>query len=235
MGISVRANTQAAAATNGHEAPEGVDLARVPVWDDPAHGHVVGVKRALDIVLSLLLLVFLAPLLLIIAAMIKADSPGPVLFRQTRVGRWGKPFSMLKFRTMFQGADEKKPELLHLNESEGLFKITGDPRITRFGRFLRGTSLDELPQLLHVVTGEMSLVGPRPLVPDEDERIPAPSQVRLTMRPGMTGRWQVAGATRIPLLEMVEMDAAYVREWSNFEDLKLLVRTVPHVLRRRGT
>ncbi len=162
MGISVRANTQAAAATNGHEAPEGVDLARVPVWDDPAHGHVVGVKRALDIVLSLLLLVFLAPLLLIIAAMIKADSPGPVLFRQTRVGRWGKPFSMLKFRTMFQGADEKKPELLHLNESEGLFKITGDPRITRFGRLLRGTSLDELPQFFNVLQGRMSVVGPRP-------------------------------------------------------------------------
>lgn len=192
-------------------------------------------KRAFDIVLSTFAILLLAPLMLIIAALIKFDSPGPVFFRQRRIGWKGVPFSMLKFRTMIKDADAHKLSLLHLNDAgEGLFKIDGDPRATRFGRFLRSTSVDELPQLLHVFTGKMSLVGPRPLVPDEDALIEGPCRRRLEMRPGMTGSWQVAGASRIPISEMVRLDLAYQEHWSVLRDLKLLIGTVPHVVRRRG-
>jgi lipopolysaccharide/colanic/teichoic acid biosynthesis glycosyltransferase len=192
-------------------------------------------KRAFDIVGSLLALVILAPVWALIAIMIKLDTPGPVLFRQPRVGRDGEAFAMLKFRTMIREADQQKLQLLHLNEAgDGLFKIRDDPRVTRFGRFLRSTSLDELPQLLHVLTGRMSLVGPRPLVPEEDVLIDGSYRRRLEMRPGMTGRWQVAGASRIPMSEMVVLDYDYVRDWSLFGDVKLLVGTLPHVILRRG-
>jgi lipopolysaccharide/colanic/teichoic acid biosynthesis glycosyltransferase len=192
-------------------------------------------KRAFDVVGSLLTLVILAPVWALIAILIKLDTPGPVLFRQSRVGRDGEVFAMLKFRTMIRDADQQKLQLLHLNEAgEGLFKIRDDPRLTRFGRFLRSTSLDELPQLVHVLTGQMSLVGPRPLIPDEDVLIDGRYRRRLEMRPGMTGAWQAAGASRIPMSEMIQLDYDYVRDWSLFGDVKLLVRTVPHVVLRRG-
>ncbi len=192
-------------------------------------------KRAVDIVGALLLLVLLSPLWLAIALIIKIDSAGPIFFKQTRVGKNGELFAMRKFRTMIRDADAKKLQILHLNEAgDGLFKVTGDPRVTRFGRFLRSTSLDEIPQLLHVLSGRMSLVGPRPLVPDEDARIQGPQRARLTMRPGMTGVWQAAGASRVPVSVMVEMDADYVRNWSVLGDFRLLAETVPHVLMRRG-
>lgn len=142
---------------------------------------------------------------------------------------------MRKFRTMIDGAEHHKPSLLHMNEAgHGLFKITKDPRITRFGRFLRATSLDELPQLIHVISGRMSLVGPRPLIPEEDALIQGEFRCRLQMRPGMTGAWQVAGASQIPIARMAELDAEYVATWSPLLDLKLLVGTVPHVVFRRG-
>ncbi len=192
------------------------------------------VKRAFDLVGSSVLLVITAPLLAIIALAVRLTSSGPVLFRQTRVGRDGRHFRVLKFRSMVADAEERKRDLFALNEAEGLFKIEDDPRITRVGRALRRTQLDELPQLLNVLVGQMSLVGPRPLVLDEDERIQGWYRRRLHLTPGMTGPWQVAGAARIPLREMVAIDYLYVSAWTLWGDVKILLRTVPCVLGRRG-
>jgi lipopolysaccharide/colanic/teichoic acid biosynthesis glycosyltransferase len=191
-------------------------------------------KRGLDLVGASLALFLLAPLFAIVALAIKFDTPGPVFFRQRRVGRGGKTFDMFKFRSMVVGADRVKDELRDRNEAIGLFKIAGDPRITRVGRLLRATSIDELPQLVNVLTGDMSLVGPRPLVPDEDRMIEGWQRRRLSFRPGMTGMWQVFGASRIPMHEMVKIDYLYGANWSLWNDLKILVRTVPVVFGRRG-
>ncbi|MGH2924070.1 MAG: sugar transferase [Solirubrobacterales bacterium] len=192
-------------------------------------------KRGFDIVGATLLLIVLAPVLIAIAITVKLDSPGPVMFRHARVGRDGEWFGMRKFRTMIKDADAHKLRLLHMNEAaEGLFKIREDPRVTRFGRLLRSTSLDELPQLFHVLSGKMSLVGPRPLVPGEDARIQGEYRRRLELRPGMTGVWQVQGASEIPIAEMVRLDLAYFRDWSLWGDLKLLAGTAAHVVQRRG-
>jgi exopolysaccharide biosynthesis polyprenyl glycosylphosphotransferase len=192
-------------------------------------------KRAMDIAGSGIGLVVLAPLLVILAVAVKLDSRGPVLFRQSRIGRRGQDFWMLKFRSMVDGADQLKDTLLELNEAgDGLFKIREDPRVTRVGRFLRRTSLDELPQLLSVLRGDMSLVGPRPLVRDEDALIEGWRRRRLAVKPGMTGQWQIFGSSRIPLDEMVKIDYAYGANWSLWLDLKILLRTIPYVLSRRG-
>jgi lipopolysaccharide/colanic/teichoic acid biosynthesis glycosyltransferase len=216
--------------------PGTLDLAPSEERYERQHGVLArGIKRAVDIVGAVLLIAILAPTWLMMAVLIKADSPGPILFRQRRIGRDGKAFWMVKFRTMVDGADAQKQALLHLNEAaEGLFKIDGDPRVTRVGRWLRATSLDELPQLLHVVTGKMSLVGPRPLVPEEDARIVGSQRGRLQMRPGMTGVWQVGGASSIPIHEMVKLDTAYVDDWSLWTDLKLIAVTAGHVVLRKG-
>jgi exopolysaccharide biosynthesis polyprenyl glycosylphosphotransferase len=192
------------------------------------------VKRAFDLVGSLLALLLLCPLLLVISLAIKLDSPGPVLFRQRRVGLNGETFSMWKFRTMMVNAEEQKDSLRHLNEAVGLFKIGADPRVTRVGRFLRRMSVDELPQLVNVLRGEMSLVGPRPLVSDEDRRIEGWRRRRLHLTPGITGHWQVLGAARIPLEEMSRIDYLYVTNWSLWLDVKIMLRTVPYVFGRRG-
>jgi lipopolysaccharide/colanic/teichoic acid biosynthesis glycosyltransferase len=158
-----------------------------------------------------------------------------VFFRQLRVGRHGHRFQMLKFRTMVPEAEELKDSLRHRNEAkEGLFKIAEDPRVTRVGRLLRKSALDELPQLLNIVRGEMSLVGPRPLVIEEDRRIEGWHRRRLELMPGMTGPWQILGPARVPLKEMVAIDYLYVANWSLWTDIKILLRTVPHVLGRRG-
>jgi exopolysaccharide biosynthesis polyprenyl glycosylphosphotransferase len=192
-------------------------------------------KRMMDIAGSVIGLVILAPLLLTLAIAIKLDSRGPVLFRQSRIGRRGQRFWMLKFRSMADGADQIKDTLRERNEAEGgLFKITDDPRVTRVGRFLRRTSLDELPQLLSVLTGDMSLVGPRPLVQDEDALIEGWRRRRLAVRPGMTGQWQIFGSSRIPMHEMVKIDYMYGANWSLWLDLKILLRTIPYMLSRRG-
>jgi lipopolysaccharide/colanic/teichoic acid biosynthesis glycosyltransferase len=192
-------------------------------------------KRAFDLVGGAVLLIVLAPVWLTISLLIKMDSPGPVLFRQRRIGQYGVPFRMFKFRTMVDGADSRKPALLHMNEAaEGLFKISGDPRLTRIGRWLRRTSLDELPQLLDVISGRMSLVGPRPLIPQEDSQITGAHRGRLSMPPGMTGIWQVNGASAIPISEMVKLDREYIEEWSLWLDVKLLLLTASHVVHRRG-
>jgi exopolysaccharide biosynthesis polyprenyl glycosylphosphotransferase len=189
-------------------------------------------KRAFDIVVASIGILAVAPLMLAIAVMIRRDTPGPVLFRQPRVGRDGRHFHIFKYRSMVADADAQKDRLRALNEAgTGLFKITEDPRVTRVGAFLRRTSLDELPQLLNVLRGEMSLVGPRPLVIDEDAMVVGLDRSRLHLTPGMTGPWQVLG-TRVPMKEMVAIDYLYVSNWSLWLDVKLLARTVGHVLRR---
>lgn len=194
-----------------------------------------GVKRAFDLLGASLGLLAISPLMLTFALLIKLDGRGPVFFRQLRVGRHGRRFHMLKFRTMVPDADSLKESLRDRNEAlEGLFKIADDPRVTRIGRFLRRTALDELPQLLNVVRGEMSLVGPRPLVIEEDQRIEGWHRRRLELMPGMTGPWQILGPARVPLKEMVTLDYLYVANWSLWTDIKILLRTVPHVLGRRG-
>ena len=193
------------------------------------------VKRAFDFVGSGLGLIVLSPFLAATAIAIKLDSRGPVLFKQRRMGRNGVPFEMLKFRTMVDGADAQKAALAVHNEANGgLFKIKDDPRITRVGARLRRLSLDELPQLINVLRGEMSLVGPRPLVLDEDSQIEGWRRSRLELPPGMTGPWQVFGSARIPLDEMVKIDYLYGAKWSLWLDVKTMLRTVTFVLGRRG-
>ena len=193
------------------------------------------VKRSLDLVGALVAIVVLSPVLLAVTLAIKLTSSGPVLFRQRRVGRDGQLFEMLKFRSMYVGADMQRDELREHNEAaDGLFKIAEDPRVTRVGRLMRRSSLDELPQLFNVLKGEMSLVGPRPLIEEEDRRIEGRHRRRLHLKPGMTGHWQIFGSSRIPLREMVTIDYLYVANWSLWNDIKVLLRTVPYVLARRG-
>jgi lipopolysaccharide/colanic/teichoic acid biosynthesis glycosyltransferase len=193
------------------------------------------VKRAFDLLGASIGLLAVSPLMIAFAVAIKLDSRGPVFFRQLRVGRHGQRFHMFKFRTMVPDADALKDSLRDRNEAqEGLFKIAKDPRTTRMGRFLRRSALDELPQLLNIVRGEMSLVGPRPLVIEEDQCIDGWHRRRLELMPGMTGPWQILGPARVPLKEMVAIDYLYVANWSLWTDVKILLRTVPHVFGRRG-
>jgi exopolysaccharide biosynthesis polyprenyl glycosylphosphotransferase len=193
------------------------------------------IKRLFDLLGASAVLVVLAPLLGALALMVKLTSSGPVFFRQKRIGRDGRTFELLKFRSMVADAEERKAGLAaHNQAAEGFFKIADDPRITRVGRVLRRTNLDELPQLLNVLRGEMSLVGPRPLIPQEDERVVGWHRRRLELTPGITGHWQVLGSSRVPLDEMVAIDYLYVANWSLWTDLKLLLRTIPHVLTGRG-
>ncbi|MEJ7826413.1 MAG: exopolysaccharide biosynthesis polyprenyl glycosylphosphotransferase [Solirubrobacteraceae bacterium] len=192
------------------------------------------IKRSFDATGAALGLIALSPFLLLIALLIKLDSRGPVIFRQMRVGRDGRPFEMWKFRTMSDGADRLKDGLrVGAGPAVGLFKIADDPRVTRVGRWLRRSSLDELAQLVNVLRGEMSLVGPRPLVADEDEQITGLDRSRLKLTPGMTGHWQIQGS-HVPLEEMMKLDYLYVAGWSLWSDVKILVRTVPYVLSRQG-
>jgi exopolysaccharide biosynthesis polyprenyl glycosylphosphotransferase len=192
-------------------------------------------KRATDLVLTIVAFVLAAPLLGCIALAIKLDSAGPVFFRQERLGRNGRPFQMLKFRSMVNDADRQLELLRERNEAEGpMFKIRRDPRLTRVGAVLRRLSLDELPQLINVLRGEMSLVGPRPPLPAEVAKY-EPWQVgRLRALPGMTGLWQVSGRSQVPFHDMVRLDLHYIRNWSLQMDVEILLRTVPAVLSNRG-
>jgi exopolysaccharide biosynthesis polyprenyl glycosylphosphotransferase len=189
-------------------------------------------KRAFDLLATSVGFLVLGPVIAVLAAAVRLDSRGPVFFRQVRVGRDGRHFRMVKFRSMVVDAEQQKERLRSLNEvGDGMFKISDDPRVTRVGRFLRRTSLDELPQILNVLRGEMSLVGPRPLVTDEDAQVQGLDRSRLHLTPGMTGPWQVLG-TRVPMQEMVGLDYLYVANWSLWLDLKLLLHTIRHVLLR---
>jgi exopolysaccharide biosynthesis polyprenyl glycosylphosphotransferase len=193
-------------------------------------------KRSFDITAAGAILALLSPVMALIALLIRLDSRGPAIYRQPRRGRNGSTFQIFKYRTMFVGSEQRRDEVLHMNEVDGpLFKIKGrDPRVTRVGSFLRRTSLDELPQLLNVIRGNMSLVGPRPFVLYEADQITGWAQRRLDMTPGITGLWQVLGRNDIPFDEMVKLDYLYVTNWSLWWDLKILCQTIPVVLGRRG-
>jgi exopolysaccharide biosynthesis polyprenyl glycosylphosphotransferase len=192
-------------------------------------------KRLMDVVVSALGLLVLAPLFLAVAILIKLDSHGPVFFRQERVGSGDRTFRIFKFRTMALDADSRKEEVAHLNKhlvgDPRMFKIHSDPRVTRTGAWLRKYSLDEVPQLLNVFRGEMSLVGPRPLIAGEDRHVTHWARNRLRLRPGMTGLWQVLGRSDIPFDEMTKLDYLYVTNWSLRGDIGLILRTLPAVLR----
>jgi exopolysaccharide biosynthesis polyprenyl glycosylphosphotransferase len=218
-----------------HVSPvEGLPL----MWvDQPAFiGAQRVVKRALDFVGAALLLLLSGPVLLAIGLLVRLTSKGPALYRSTRLGEHGRPFTVFKFRTMYDGADRVRAGLLEMNEVDGgiLFKIRRDPRVTRVGRVLRKYSLDELPQLVNVIAGSMSLVGPRPPLPDEVERYGTHVRRRLLVKPGMTGLWQVSGRSDLSWDESVRLDLYYVENWSLGLDLAIVLRTVWVVLTGRG-
>ena len=195
------------------------------------------IKRVVDLAGAVLGLVLLAPFLLLLGAIIKLDSRGPTMFRHRRIGTGGRPFWMLKFRTMMEGAEEMKPLVAHLNHSGDprLFKIPNDPRISRVGGWMRRWSLDELPQLWNVLKGEMSLVGPRPFPESDFMDYQVHHFARLGAKPGITGLWQVSGRSDIADFdEVVDLDVRYVREWSLLLDVRILLQTIPAVIRRRG-
>ena len=193
-------------------------------------------KRALDILLAGPLFILLLPIFGLLVLAIRLESPGPALFKQTRVGRWGRIFTMYKFRSMYMDAEARKAELLAENEMSGgvTFKMQRDPRVTRIGRFIRKASIDELPQLWNVIKGDMSLVGPRPPVPAEVDEYSLSDRRRLEVTPGITCIWQVSGRSDIPFPEQVELDVRYIESQSLLTDLKLLWQTVPAVLFGRG-
>ncbi len=194
------------------------------------------VKRALDLVGASLGLLVLAPVLIVVGLLVRLTSRGPALYRSTRTGVHGRHFTVLKFRTMHRHADSVRADLLELNEVSGgiLFKIRQDPRVTRVGRVLRRFSLDELPQLFNVLTGSMSLVGPRPPLPDEVESYCSNARRRLLVKPGMTGLWQVSGRSDLSWDEAVRLDLYYVENWSLGLDLAIVLRTIRVVLTGRG-
>jgi exopolysaccharide biosynthesis polyprenyl glycosylphosphotransferase len=192
-------------------------------------------KRAFDLVVGSLMALFALPLLAVIAIAIRLDTPGPILFKQVRVGKNGKEFVCYKFRSMVDNADELRSQLAELNESTGpLFKIRNDPRLTRVGRFIRRYSLDELPQLYNVLRGEMSLIGPRPNLPEEVAQYQEWMKKRLSVSPGLTGLWQVSGRSDLTFDEMVLLDIYYVENWSIGLDISILLRSAPAVLRATG-
>ncbi|WOJ97793.1 exopolysaccharide biosynthesis polyprenyl glycosylphosphotransferase [Congregibacter brevis] len=206
-------------------------------WLRDAHdGLYPIVKRSIDLLVSSVALLLLFPLLLLTALAVKLESPGPVLFSQTRIGRRGRPFKCWKFRSMYTDAEARKTELQAHNEMHGgmTFKMKHDPRITRIGRFIRKASIDELPQLWNVWIGEMSLVGPRPPVPAEVAQYTAMDRLRLSVKPGITCIWQVSGRSDIPFDEQVQLDIRYIHERSLWMDIRLLLATVPAVLLARG-
>ena len=197
-------------------------------------GHLV-LKRATDIVLSSLLLLLLCPIFLLIAVAIKLDSPGPVILRQIRVGKGEQLFTCFKFRSMRDRADEEKSQLLDRNEANGAwFKMRNDPRVTKVGRILRRTSMDELPQFVNVLMGHMSIVGPRPAIPTEVQRYQPWHRRRLEVAPGLTGLWQVSGRSNLTFDEAVLLDLYYIENWSLLLDMQLMLRTVPKVVSGEG-
>jgi exopolysaccharide biosynthesis polyprenyl glycosylphosphotransferase len=192
-------------------------------------------KRTLDVAVAALLLLLALPIVGVIALAIKVTSGGNVLFRQTRCGLNGRFFTLYKFRTMVEGAEERRRELLHLNEMDGpVFKLRSDPRVTAFGRFLRRFSLDELPQLWNVLRGDMSLVGPRPPIPEEVAKYQRWQRRRLAMKPGMTCLWQVSGRNDLDFDRWMQLDLEYIDSWSPLLDVKILLKTIPAVLSGKG-
>ncbi len=222
----------------GDRHPKIERLGDVPLlsFDPTAVGDAgLFAKRCVDLAVAIPCILLLLPVIAIVAIAVHRSSAGPVLFRQTRVGLHGRQFTLLKFRTMRAGAEADQDKLEHRNEMSGpVFKLRDDPRVTRVGRFLRRFSLDELPQLWNVVKGDMSLVGPRPPTPEEVEQYKPWQRRRLSMRPGLTCLWQVAGRNEIDFDRWVALDLEYIDNWSPWLDVKILLRTVPAVLTGRG-
>jgi exopolysaccharide biosynthesis polyprenyl glycosylphosphotransferase len=222
----------------GLHSVEGISLVGLPPMRLARSSRLL--KYSLDITLATLTVIALLPLLVIVAILIKLDSPGPVFFRQVRMGFGDKTFRIFKFRTMYVDAERRKHELYHLNqhllagEDARMFKVANDPRVTRIGSLLRRSSIDELPQLFNVVRGEMSLVGPRPLILDEDMHVADWGRARLQLKPGITGLWQVLGRSEIPFEEMTRLDYLYVTSWSMWGDIVLICRTLPALARARS-
>jgi exopolysaccharide biosynthesis polyprenyl glycosylphosphotransferase len=206
------------------EELHGLTLMHLPTASLTLSSRII--KRLMDVTLASCALLATAPVLLVIAVAIKLDTPGPVFFRQERIGRGGKPFQIFKFRSMTGDAWRQRATVAQLNEVDGpLFKMEMDPRVTRVGAIIRKTSLDELPQLINVVRGEMSLVGPRPLPTEESDRIDGAALARLDVRPGITGLWQVCGRSDLTYADLQHLDSVYVRSWSLMWDLRIMAQT----------
>jgi exopolysaccharide biosynthesis polyprenyl glycosylphosphotransferase len=215
------------------EELHGLTLMHLPIASLGASERIA--KRLMDITLATCALAIAAPLLIAVSLAIKLDSPGPVFFRQERIGRAGKPFQIFKFRSMTADAWQRRDLVTQLNEVDGpLFKMESDPRVTRVGTFIRKTSIDELPQLINVVRGEMSLVGPRPLPTEESDRIDGAALARLDVNPGITGLWQVCGRSDLTYADLQHLDSVYVRSWSLRWDLRIIAETPKVVLKRNG-
>lgn len=207
----------------------------IDLYTSPKMSLQLFAKRMIDIVLSAILLVLLSSLFILVSILIKATSQGSIFFAQRRVGYNGRQFHCLKFRTMVENAEERKKELLRLNEVTGpVFKMKNDPRVTPLGRWLRRASIDELPQLINVFLGDMSLVGPRPPIPSEVDQYDLCTRRRLSMRPGITCLWQVNGRNTVPFERWMELDRQYIDEWSLGLDAKILLKTIPAVLKASG-
>ena len=192
-------------------------------------------KRVVDLMGAAVGLLLILPFLPVLALAIKLSSPGPVLYRSIRLGRSGEPFVFYKFRSMVDGAHESRKYVLHMNEVDGpIFKITNDPRITRVGRFLRRSSLDEIPQLWNVLRGDMTLVGPRPPIPEEVEKYEPWQRRRLDVKPGLTCLWQISGRSKLGFDEWMRLDIQYIRHQSFLLDVKIILRTLPAVVSRDG-
>lgn len=190
------------------------------------------IKRGLDIICSLLALICLSPLMLLTAIAIFIDDPGPVLFRQTRIGKDKKPFQILKFRSMKVDAEKKKASLMKMNEDKGAnFKIDHDPRVTRVGKIIRATSIDELPQLLNILKGDMAVIGPRPFIEEEQKVLPSD---RLLVKPGLSCYWQIGGKNSLPLPKQIELDRKYIEDRSLVVDTKIVFLTLSHVISRKN-
>jgi exopolysaccharide biosynthesis polyprenyl glycosylphosphotransferase len=215
---------------------EGIPLVGLPIPRLSSSARFL--KRSFDVVCASVGLFLLLPLFLAVALAVKLDSRGPVFFRQVRMGAGGQSFSVVKFRTMTHDAESRKADVAHMNmhlrADPRMFKVPDDPRVTRIGSFLRRWRIDELPQLVNVLVGEMSIVGPRPLILDEDQHVAAWARRRLDLKPGMTGLWQVLGASDIPFHEMTKLDYLYVTNWSLREDIRLIMLTVPALTRIRS-
>ena len=211
------------------------DVQVINFYTSPRMNCQLAAKRLIDAVVSTVLLALLSPLFAVLSILIKLTSKGPVIFRQRRVGYNGRPFTCLKFRTMVENAEEIKKDLWSLNQMDGpTFKIRHDPRVTKLGRFLRRTSIDELPQLVNVLRGDMSLVGPRPPVPGEVEQYKLQDRRRLSMKPGLTCLWQVSGRNAISFEKWMELDKDYIDRWSLWLDVQILAKTIPAVLKGSG-
>ncbi|MEL7370377.1 MAG: sugar transferase [Myxococcota bacterium] len=214
---------------------DGFDTPLLGLRRTPTSEVGLALKRLMDILVSGIMLLLASPVMLVTAIIIKLTSDGPIFFQQERSGRQGRRFTMFKFRSMVVDAEARKKELAHLNEMSGpVFKITRDPRVTRIGQIIRKTSIDELPQLFNILRGDMSLVGPRPPLPSEVDQYQPWQRRRLSVKPGLTGLWQVSGRNNVDFEEWMAMDLRYIDDWSLWLDMKIILRTVPAVLFRAG-